>query len=330
MKSLKHILLAIVLALGAALPAAADQTIQVYQGQNKKIKSVVFKIGVPYYVVNNEKSGVKMDVEPFEQDGRTFVPVRFLGNAVGIDDSNIVWNDDLQRVQLIGDTISVMMVVGDPVIETAPLDVASSYTDLIGGPYPAIPKYQTKRLDVAPVLRKDRTFLPARYVLEALGYQVTWDEKDQLVICWPQGQPQPDISASRDFLNSKAAEDTQPAQPAQPPVTGQTIQGYNIPAGTDLALFHASMFDPNRIGEYSFAIQLHKGNVEQQFKDAEYILSQHLDADTVAKAIAYARTGVDKNGKILWETFYASNGLQVNVGWGAGDRIQFDVLNLKG
>ncbi|MCL6478336.1 MAG: copper amine oxidase N-terminal domain-containing protein, partial [Peptococcaceae bacterium] len=71
------------LLLVAAIPAMADQ-VNVYENQ-KLLKSVVFKIGTPYYVVNGQKPGVKMDVAPFIENDRTFVPVRFLGNALGVD-----------------------------------------------------------------------------------------------------------------------------------------------------------------------------------------------------------------------------------------------------
>lgn len=59
---------------------------------------------------------------------------------------------------------------------------------------------QTKAIDVAPVLQSSRTFLPARFVAEGLGYQVDWDEANQIVVCWPAGQPKPDVSGAVDYL----------------------------------------------------------------------------------------------------------------------------------
>ena len=41
-------------------PAQAEQ-VDVYENK-ELVKSVVFKIGVPYYVINNQTPGVKMDV----------------------------------------------------------------------------------------------------------------------------------------------------------------------------------------------------------------------------------------------------------------------------
>ncbi len=34
-------------------------------------------------------------------------------------------------------------------------------------------------MDVTPIIRDGRTYLPARYVAECFGYQVTWNEAMQ-------------------------------------------------------------------------------------------------------------------------------------------------------
>ncbi|NPV74309.1 MAG: copper amine oxidase N-terminal domain-containing protein [Pelotomaculum sp.] len=154
-------------------PAMADQ-VNVYENR-KLVKSVVFKIGVPYYVVNGQMPGVKMDVAPFIHNDRTFVPVRFLGNALGVDDSNISWDNDTQTATLKDAKAVLSMTIGKP-------EVVSNGA--------------AKVIDVAPMLvDPGRTMLPARFVAEGLGYEVDWDEATQTVICWPAGQPKPDVSA---------------------------------------------------------------------------------------------------------------------------------------
>lgn len=172
---------------------AADQsTVNVYQN-NQLVKSVVFKIGVPYYVADGQTPGVKMDVAPFIQNDRTFVPVRFLGNALGVDNSNITWDNNTQTAMLKGNATLQMTIGKGQVVSNG----------------------QAKAIDVAPVLTKDRTFLPARYVAEGMGYQVGWDEATQTVVCWPAGQPKPDVSAVVNYLNSKQTQQVQPAQSQQ-------------------------------------------------------------------------------------------------------------------
>lgn len=163
---------------------AADQKVDVYENQ-KLVKSVVFKIGVPYYVVDGKTPGVKMDVAPFIQNNRTFVPVRFLGNALGVTNDNIAWDNGTQTATLKGAKATLSMTIGKP-------EVLSNGS--------------ARAIDVAPMLvDPGRTMLPARFVAEGLGYEVGWDEATQTVICWPQGQPKPDVTAAKQYLIEQAA-----------------------------------------------------------------------------------------------------------------------------
>lgn len=186
----KFIALVIFLALAVIFvpwlhPAGAtDQSVvNVYQN-NQLVKSVVFKIDVPYYVINNQKPGVKMDVAPFVQNGRTYVPVRFLGNALGVKDASIHWDNNTQKVTMSEPGFNNVEMTIDVI------QVLSNGKPLRG-------------VDVAPLVQDPpgRTMLPARFTAEALGYQVAWDEATQTVVCWPAGQPKPDVSAAVDYLN---------------------------------------------------------------------------------------------------------------------------------
>lgn len=40
----------------------------------------------------------------------------------------------------------------------------------------------TVQMDTSPKLNGDRTFLPVRYVAEALGYSIDWNQNEQTVI----------------------------------------------------------------------------------------------------------------------------------------------------
>lgn len=66
------------------------EQVDVYENQ-QLVKSVVFIVGNDRYYVNNQTPGVKMDAKPFIETGRTFVPVRYLSNALGITDKHIGW-----------------------------------------------------------------------------------------------------------------------------------------------------------------------------------------------------------------------------------------------
>ncbi|MCL6559196.1 MAG: copper amine oxidase N-terminal domain-containing protein [Firmicutes bacterium] len=272
-------------------PAMAEQ-VDVYEN-NQLVKSVVFKIGVPYYVVNGQTPGVKMDVAPFVENDRTYVPVRFLGNALGVDNSNIAWDNATQTATLKGTNATLSMAIGKAEV---------------------VSNGQAKTIDVAPVLRSDRTFLPARYVAEGLGYEVGWDEATQTVVCWPKGQPKPDVSAAVEYLIGQAG------QPAQPGETFTTRAGYQIPKNTKLALPNdikeLGPGDPNNC-ELDFSIDLNKGDLESQWADAAYILSQKLDSQMVGEIISYMKQKTDWGKELVdkyWET--TDKEICVDSSWG--------------
>lgn len=176
-------------------PAAAEQKERINMYENKKlVKSVVFAVGINKYWTEGKE--VQMDARPFIESGRTFMPVRFLSNALGVENLHIGWDNALRRVTL--------TQPGFPVVEMA---VGRIELKSNGSPVPGV--------DVAPVLRaqEGRTYLPARHVAEALGYEVEWDGATQTVLCWPKGGPKPDVEAikqtirkERDIASGKAPE----------------------------------------------------------------------------------------------------------------------------
>ncbi len=152
--------------------AIADETIATPN------KLIVFKIDHNTYytqdIGSTEVNTVQMDTEPFIKDSRTFVPVRFLGNALGVDNSNITWNNTAKKATLQGKN-KLELTIGNKTMQK---------------------DTQKITMDVAPLIADPgRTMLPARYVAEGLGFKVDWDAQNQLVIAYPEGQPKPDIEA---------------------------------------------------------------------------------------------------------------------------------------
>ncbi|MEG6512400.1 copper amine oxidase N-terminal domain-containing protein [Desulforamulus ruminis] len=158
--------LALTLATGAL--AEQKEQVEVYE-QNKLAKSVIFIVGQDKYYVDGDTKGVQMDATPYiSPQGRTFVPVRFLGNALGVDNENISWDGEEGK---------------------ATLTLGEATAELIVGKQQIVTNGQAKEMDVAPELKNSRTFLPARFVAEALGYQV--DFLNGMVVAWPQGVEKP-------------------------------------------------------------------------------------------------------------------------------------------
>ncbi|AEG14566.1 copper amine oxidase-like domain-containing protein [Desulfofundulus kuznetsovii DSM 6115] len=211
----------IMLALAFTMATAAlaqQEKVDVYENQ-KLVKSVVFVVGTREYFVNGQTPGVKMDVAPFVEAGRTFVPVRYLSNALGVEDKYIGWNEKARLVTL--------KQPGYPVVE---LVVGSRQLKSNG---------KVTNMDVSPLVRSGRTFLPARWLAEALGYQVDWDASLGLVVCWPKGEPKPDVSAVEQYLNNQ-----KPAEPVNPVGTLKELLAKARPIEGKLFSFSGWKFDP--------------------------------------------------------------------------------------
>jgi hypothetical protein len=249
-----------------------------------------------------------MDAAPYidPNSGRTLVPVRYLGDALG---ATTAWDAGSQTVTLTSGSATISMVVG-------------SLTLNVNG--------QTQTLDQAPVIQNGRTYLPARWVANALGYQVDWNAANRIVIIWPDGQPEPDIGSVIAQVN-----------PAGNPVTsgGETINGYSIPQGSQVGAYDytndPSVSDSNT--EINIEIWLNGQNwennmapvtesIQQQLADAQAILLQKFDAKTVQEVMSYCapKTSLDYNLPLkTWKI----NGQEIIVMGGAGGNLVIDVEN---
>lgn len=155
-----------------AIPALADTQVDVYEDR-ELVRSIVFVVGLNEYFVNGETPGIEMDAAPYIEDGRTFVPVRYLGYALGVTEENVKWYGDQNKASLTLPPNTVEMVIGVNQVVT---------------------NGKAKPIDVAPAIKPPgRTFLPARYVVEGLGYQVEYEKINgiEYVKVWPEGKPEP-------------------------------------------------------------------------------------------------------------------------------------------
>lgn len=131
-----------------------------------KYVASVFTIGNTTLTNPIAATSVTMDVAPYVKDGQTYVPVRYLAYALGVTEDAITWSQAAQTVTItLGDTT---------------LQLAIGSTEMLVNGEPV-------EMDVAPEIVSDRTFLPARWVAEALGATVEWDETlNQAVIIMPE------------------------------------------------------------------------------------------------------------------------------------------------
>lgn len=118
----------------------------------------VFTIGSTSYTLNG--TTVNMDVAPFIKDSRTFLPVRYVANALGVNDSSIMWDAASRKVTIIKGSTVVQMTIG-------------STTMVLNG--------ATITMDTAPEITSGRTCLPIAWVAEALNANIVWNATAQTV-----------------------------------------------------------------------------------------------------------------------------------------------------
>ncbi len=125
---------------------------------------VMMWIGSTTYTIDGVSG--EMDVAPFIEDDRTFVPVRFIAQGFGVSEDDIAWGpeDELTEwVTIEHDGKLITITIGDPVIVVEEDGVTTTVLS-----------------DVAAQIINDRTYLPIRAVGEILGAEFDWGPKETL------------------------------------------------------------------------------------------------------------------------------------------------------
>ena len=101
---------------------------------------------------------INFDVQAQTINDRTMVPIRAIFEAMG---ATVKWDDISQTATCQKDNTTVKMTL-------------DSETEYING--------TAVKMDVAPISIDNRTLAPARYVAEAFGYTVNWEEETKSVL----------------------------------------------------------------------------------------------------------------------------------------------------
>ena len=142
---MKRFLLSIMLlcfVLSITAFAAELQYTALYVGSNKAFVNDVEK------QIDEQNN----DVAVFVENDRSYVPVRFISENYGGD---VEWIPETQIVNITFEDRTISLTIGKPEI-------------MING--------EVTKLDVAPIVRNDRTFLPLRACTEAIGKEVFYSE----------------------------------------------------------------------------------------------------------------------------------------------------------
>lgn len=105
---------------------------------------------------------VNSDVESFIENGRTLVPVRVISETLGF---KVDWNQADQEV-----LIKTSEAEDAKILSLKINDTKATLGDKVFD------------LDVAPKISQSRTFVPLRFISEAFGLKVDWDEENKTAI----------------------------------------------------------------------------------------------------------------------------------------------------
>jgi len=125
-------------------------------------------IELPIRVVVNGTKINFPDAEPFiDENSRTQVPIRFVGEALG---ANVSWDGNTKKVTITLNGKKVVLQIGNKNYE-------------VNG--------QQKQMDTVALLKESRTFVPVRFVSEALGATVKWNANIRTVYIDMNGEVTP-------------------------------------------------------------------------------------------------------------------------------------------
>lgn len=115
----------------------------------------VFAKDITIMLDNNE---IKSDVSAYIKDDRTFVPIRFISEKLGYD---VTWDENLRMVTISDSKTKIQLVI-------------DSRDIVVNG--------NQSKMDTAPTITNDRTFVPLRFVAEYMGLGVDWDANTYTVM----------------------------------------------------------------------------------------------------------------------------------------------------
>ncbi|MCK5847773.1 MAG: hypothetical protein KAH01_01080 [Caldisericia bacterium] len=116
----------------------------------------IVRVFIKKYIMTVNDEVKRVDAPPFIQNGRTLVPLRAISEGLGAE---VGWD---------GNESKVTVKLGSNTVE---IWIGNTTGKINGKPYP-IPD------GVAPLIKRGRTFVPIRFVAEALNCWVGWNPKD--------------------------------------------------------------------------------------------------------------------------------------------------------
>lgn len=131
-------------------------------------KKIQFTIGEKVATINDQS--IALDATPFIKSGRTLVPLRFIGEIFGAD---IEWEGKSQKIHFQLSALECDFWIGN-----------TNVLKKIG------PNFSKKfNIDVAPLIKNNRTFVPVRVITDLFGGEVLYDLKTKTITIYFPPRP---------------------------------------------------------------------------------------------------------------------------------------------
>ena len=211
------------------------------------------------------------DGKPYvDSNSRVLVPVRFVSEQLG---AKVEWDSVAKRVTIIdGDKVAILNI--------------NSKQIMVSG--------QVKELDTAAIVKGTRTYVPIRFVSEALGSTVKWDNKVRIVYIDNGKAPLPEVKVF------EAGSFTVPI----------TADSRVTDLGDVSKITTESLMQLSKYSDGSCVILVTPGmqvDYSIQCDAAEALLQQAVSLAEAKKIIDFARTKSSIRDKIGEKTFNTEN-----------------------
>lgn len=150
---------------------------------------------IPVENIISKNVKMKFDTPPVIKDGRTLIPVRALTEAFG---ATVTWNEQDKQVVIVKDDIEMKINTEEKI---------------------AYVNGEEVELDVSAEIMNGRTIVPLRFVVEAMGLDINWDEETQTIEIEEEA-----TETTEEVVQEPVTEETAATEEvAQEPVAEETV-----------------------------------------------------------------------------------------------------------
>ncbi len=233
------------------------------------VRVAKFWIGQKFYEANGTKQ--TMDVAPYVKNGRTLLPIRYAGYALGLRAEDVDWNSAKREAALMRWWTNTPGY--DKKYDYVVFTPGQAKFSVNGWPY--------GKLDQPAEVVGGRVFVPMRAVCTALGALAFWDSKERsvTVVTWEKPPEPVPLTVKEVAVPRDKAEATvtyvggRKVEVATEKPAAVSVQGFKLDAAEYLKLWgipeSAMLFDPVRGG---FIVRGGAGHAASSIKcEAPYV-----------------------------------------------------------